>query len=484
MKQQLQLKLSQSLTMTPQLQQAIRLLQLSTMELQDEVIQAVENNPMLELDEGLHSTEVGEKKSDDSEPLNEPNETFTQDELNELGGDIAVDSSWDDIYPVATPQMKGFDSDERLLESLNADEENIREKLLWQLNLVNFSETDEAIAKMLIDAVDDEGYLTISIEEVVEGLGIDDVEVEEVNAVLHLLQHFDPPGVFARNLEECLLLQLKLEHSKNPSSRLAQVILTQHLEELRQKDFRRIRKQLNPVVSDEEFDTAFSLIRSLTPNPGYDVAIPKTEFVIPDLKVSRNGSRWLVELNIDAIPKVKINQDYASLVRRADSSSDNVFLKSHLQEAKWFMKSLQSRNETLLRVATEIVERQKGFLEHGEVCMKPLVLHHIAESLGLHESTISRVTTHKYIHTPKGIYELKYFFSSHVGTQDGGVCSATAIRAIIKELVASENTGKPLSDSKIALLLKDRGINVARRTIAKYRESLRIPPSNERKITA
>lgn len=481
MKQQLQLKLSQSLTMTPQLQQAIRLLQLSTIELQDEVIQAIESNPMLELEDGQSQEVNGSRESDkDSDAIDQ------QIKQEELPNDLPVDSVWEDIYPVVTSHQssRGSDGDERLLESLNAGEEDIREKLLWQLNLAHFSEHDELIAKMMIDAVDDEGYLTITLDEIVEHLNDEDVGLEETQAVLHRLQHFDPAGVFARNLEECLLLQLRLEHDKAPYSKLAQHILTNHLDEMRQRDFRRIRKNVSHFATDEEVDAAFSLIQSLTPNPGYHLASPKTEFIIPDLKVTKKNGRWMVELNIDAIPKIKINQDYASLIRRADNSSDNQFLKSHLQEAKWFMKSLQSRNETLLRVATEIIDRQKGFLEHGEVAMKPLVLHHIAESLGLHESTISRVTTQKYIHTPLGIYELKFFFSSHVGTRDGGVCSATAIRAIIKELVASENRGKPLSDNKIAALLKDRGINVARRTIAKYRESLRIPPSNERKIIA
>lgn len=298
-------------------------------------------------------------------------------------------------------------------------------------------------------------------------------------AVLHRLQQFDPPGVASRDLAECLLLQLRQQPNTLPSYDVAMNLVQHYLPLLGARDFKQLMRKLR--VKESELQDAIRIIQSLNPRPGEHIGEDTTEYVVPDVFVKKENNRWVVQLNPDIAPKLRINSDYASLVRRADSSNDNTFLRDNLQEARWFIKSLQSRNETLLKVATCIVERQQGFLDHGPEAMKPMVLHDVAEMVEMHESTISRVTTQKYMHTPQGIFELKYFFSSHVSTESGGECSSTAIRAIIKKLVAAENPRKPLSDSKITALLEEQGIQVARRTIAKYRESLGIAPSNERK---
>jgi RNA polymerase sigma-54 factor len=305
------------------------------------------------------------------------------------------------------------------------------------------------------------------------------VEVDEVVAVLKRIQQFDPTGVGARDLAECLLLQLNQLAPDTPRLAQARVLVTEHLDVLAARDFAALKRKLK--LSEAELTEVVQLIQSLNPRPGSSVSSESPEYVVPDVLVARKNGRWHVELNAEATPRLRINDTYASLVKRADNSSDNTFLRDNLQEARWFLKSLQSRNETLLKVATKIVEHQRGFLEYGEEAMKPLVLHDIAEAVDMHESTISRVTNRKYMHTPRGIFELKYFFSSHVSTSSGGEVSSTAIRALIKKLTAEENPRKPLSDNKIAAILAQQNINVARRTVAKYRESLSIPPSNERK---
>jgi RNA polymerase sigma-54 factor len=300
-----------------------------------------------------------------------------------------------------------------------------------------------------------------------------------VEAVLHRIQAFDPPGVGARNPQECLLIQLHQLPDSTPQLAQAIKLCHDHFSLLAGQDQNQIKRRLK--IDDEELVQIMQLIRSLNPRPGTMIAQSEPEYVIPDVFVSKRHGRWVVELNAETTPKLRVNNDYASLIRRADQSDDNTFLKNHLQEARWFIKSLQSRNETILRVASKIVEYQRGFFEHGEEAMKPLVLRDIAEALEMHESTISRVTTQKYMHTPRGTLEFKYFFSSHVSTSAGGECSSTAIRALIKKLIAAEKPNKPLSDNKIATLLSEQGIEVARRTVAKYRESMGIPPSNERK---
>ncbi|MEY3667397.1 MAG: hypothetical protein RL572_937 [Pseudomonadota bacterium] len=510
MKLSLQLKLGQQLTMTPQLQQAIRLLQLSTLDLQQEIHQVLESNPMLELDEDYEirglADEVAELNTESSVSSDDYNleriagsstEDYESGETESSGDyedsrwedqipeDLSVDSSWDDVYQSTYTTGSGSgDGETSDFESRNSVAESLQDHLMWQLNLTPMSDPDRLIGLAIIDAIDTNGMLTVSIDAIHASLMRSiDIDPEEVLAVLHRIQQFDPVGVGYRDLAECLLIQLNQyeEADITPAIRHARAIVKDHLVLLGNRDYAALMRLVR--IKENELRDAISMIESLNPRPGADITPPSTSYIIPDVIVTKDSDtgRWRVELNPETAPRIRINADYAALVRRADSSSDNSYLRDNLQEARWFLKSLQSRNETLMKVATRIVEHQKGFFEYGEEAMKPLVLHDIAEAVNMHESTISRVTTQKYMHTPKGIFELKYFFSSHVSTAGGGECSSTAIRALIKKLVAGENARKPLSDSKITKLLEAQGINVARRTIAKYRESLSIPPSNERK---
>lgn len=497
MKLSLQLKLSQQLTMTPQLQQAIRLLQLSTLDLQQEIHQALESNPMLELieeNDDISDENSETKPNEQSQPSSENTESAIPDvkEANDensewpevIPEDLPVDSNWDDVYQSSSPSGGSFEGDHADFESRNSASETLQDHLLWQLNLTPMSDQDNLIAVALVDAIDANGMLTVDIEFICSGLDPSlEIELDEILAVLHRIQQFDPVGVGYRNLAECLLIQLN--QLSDPDLAIAvsnaKKVITEHINLLGTRDYAQILRRTK--LKEPELKKAIEIIEGLNPRPGADIAPPSTTYIVPDVIVTKQtaSGKWKVELNPDIAPKIRINANYAALVKRADNSNDNNYLRDNLQEARWFIKSLQSRNETLMKVATSIVEHQKGFLEYGEEAMKPLVLHDIAEMVGMHESTISRVTTQKYMHTPRGIFELKYFFSSHVSTQGGGECSSTAIRAIIKKLVAAENTAKPLSDSKITKLLEEQGINIARRTIAKYRESLSIPPSNERK---
>ncbi len=497
MKLSLQLKLGQQLTMTPQLQQAIKLLQLSTLDLQQEIHQALESNPMLELMEDDDSFESSyeantqqeikiEPKADSAEESSEgdPTPSSDVDWQSDIPNDLSVDSNWDDIYPNNYSSGASSDADSLDFESRNSVEETLQDHLLWQLNLTPMSEQDLSIAYAIIDAIDANGLLTVDLESIHSGFDAEaDIDIEEITAVLHRIQQFDPIGVGYRSLAECLLIQLRQfdDPSLEKQIKNAKVIITDYLELLAHRDYAQLMRRTK--LNETELQASIALIESLDPRPGANICPPTTSYVVPDVIVSKDTEtgKWKVDLNPETAPKIRINSSYASLVKRADSSSENNYLKDNLQEARWFIKSLQSRNETLMKVSTRIVEHQKGFLEYGEEAMKPLVLHDIAEAVDMHESTISRVTTQKYMHTPRGIFELKYFFSSHVSTKGGGECSSTAIRAIIKKLVAAESVRKPLSDSKITQLLEEKGINVARRTIAKYRESLSIPPSNERK---
>lgn len=464
--------------MTPQLQQAIRLLQLSSIELHSEIQEILESNMMLEL--------VEDEERDQYETRPEEDAGGREDTLaidsETIPEDLPVDSAWEDIYDnpaVSASQV----TDSGFYENQDSGETTLREHLMWQLNLTPLNDRDTAIATAIIDALDDDGYLTCSLEDIRDSMG-DEVEVElsEVEAVLHLVQNMDPAGIGARDLRECLLLQLSQCSPDTPHLDKATELVSRHLELMGNRDFNQLLRRLK--IDRDTLQTVINLIQSMHPRPGSIIQSAKTEYIIPDVYVKKEKGVWKVELNGDAIPQLRINPSYANMIRRADNSSDNISLKNHLQEARWFIKSLQSRSETLLRVASCIVERQRAFLEHGEEAMKPLVLHDVAEQLDLHESTISRVTTRKYMHTPRGIYELKYFFSSHVNTDDGSTCSSTAIRALIRKLVSEETPQKPLSDSKIAEMLYARGIKVARRTVAKYREAMNIPPSNERKRLA
>ena len=499
MKQSLQLKLGQQLTMTPQLQQAIRLLQLSTMDLQQEIQQALDSNPMLEVTEEDNEPEdrpierddaVGNTESATSDgPMDSlagtPSEQPADDTEWSAGlpEDLPVDTQWDDLLPSASASVySGDDISDTGFDSSNASNGSLREELLWQLNLTRLSDIDRLIALAIIDTTDDNGRVVQEVEDIHQSLSQEvdvEIDLDEIVAVLHRLQQFEPAGVCTRDLQECLLVQLQQLPPSTPWLDQARVILSRHINQLGNGDFAQILRRTR--LKEADLKQVISLIQSLDPNPGLSVGQDTTEYVVPDVFVSKKEGRWVVELNPDIAPKLRINSNYAGLIKRADSSADNTFLRDNLQEARWFLKSLHSRNETLMKVATRIVEHQRNFLEYGAEAMKPLVLSEIAELVEMHESTISRVTTQKYMHTPRGVFELKYFFSSHVSTSSGGECSSTAIRALIRKLVAAENPRKPLSDNKITQLLHEQGVQVARRTIAKYRESLMIPPSNERK---
>jgi RNA polymerase sigma-54 factor len=484
MKQTLQLKLGQQLTMTPQLQQAIRLLQLSTLELQTEIQEALETNPMLEVTEeggsdGAEERRDEERAAADADTRDASDRDVDAPEQN-IPDDLPTDSSWEDTFDTYTPSASGssYDSDGMTFEQADSSE-SLQEHLLWQLNLSPCSETDQAIATTIIDAIDDDGYLATPLEELHQSLAEDDdIELDEVEAVLHRVQDFDPPGVGARDLRECMLIQLRYYDEETPWLKEARQVINDHFEALAKREFPLIMRRMK--LSETDLQSVIQLIQGLNPRPGAQITDRQPEYIVPDVFVRKVKGQWRVELNPDITPKIGVNSLYAQMAQQ-NNGKDATFLKNSLQEARWFIKSLKSRNETLLKVATSIVERQRGFLEYGEEAMKPMVMHDIAEAVEMHESTISRVTTKKYMHTPRGIFELKYFFSSHVSTASGGECSATAIRAILKKLIAAEKPNKPLSDNKLAALLGEQGINVARRTVAKYREAMSIAPSNERK---
>lgn len=489
MKQSIQLRLGQHLAMTPQLQQAIRLLQLSTLDLQLEIQNTLDSNLMLEVDEGQDETPV----NDDYNPREtareevsgtdfegEPPDVAPVENTNTIPDDLPVDSVWDDVYDGSSAYSQGDASAREGYESSSSEGESLYEHLLWQMRMSPFSETDQAIALTILDSINDDGYLAAGMDELLQSLsGEFEVTSEEIEAVLHRIQTFDPVGVGARDLGECLAIQLRQFDPATPFLKEAERLVSDFLDLLGKRDYAQIMRQMK--IGQPELNQAINLIQSLHPRPGNLITSEPPAYIIPDVIVKKHNGTWRVELNPETAPRLRINSQYAGLVRRADNSDDNNCLKNHLQEARWFIKSLQSRNETLLKVASCIVEHQRGFLELGEQAMKPLVLRDVADTVEMHESTISRITTQKYMHTPRGIYEFKFFFSSHVGTTDGGECSSTAIRALIKTLIGEENPIKPLSDSKLAQLLLEKGINVARRTVAKYREALSIPPSNERK---
>lgn len=474
MKQGLQLRLSQQLAMTPQLQQAIRLLQLSTPELQQELQQALESNPLLEQTE-LHG-EVIIEESQDREEL-DTREALDQ---NDMPVESPLDANWDALYTAGTPSGTSADYlDDDLPVYQGETTQSLQDYLMWQVELTPFTDADRAIATAIVDAVDETGYLTVSVEELLESQGNPELGIEEIEAVLKRVQRFDPVGVAARTLRECLLIQLSQFDASTPRLSEARQIVSEHLELLANHDFRNLMRVTR--LKEEPLKTAVNVIQSLDPRPGQSIQTSEPEYVIPDILVRKNKGVWNVELNADSVPRLQINQQYAALTGQSRNDTDSQFIRSNLQEARWLIKSLESRNDTLLRVSRSIVEQQQAFFEHGVEYMKPMVLADIAQAVEMHESTISRVTTQKYLHSPRGIFELKYFFSSHVSTENGGEASSTAIRALVKKLIAAESPARPLSDSKLAALLSDQGIMVARRTVAKYRESLSIPPSNQRK---
>lgn len=481
MKSSLQLKFGQNLTMTPQLQQAIRLLQLSTLDLQQEIQEALDSNPLLEVEEAV---EERSDENNDSSPENEYTSTQDKDltdssehiEQSNISDELTIDASWEDIYSANTGST-GISVDPELPIYQGETTQTLQDYLAWQLELTPFTDTDRTIAHAILDGLDEYGYLTESIEDIQQSLGNINIEIDEIIAVLKRIQQFDPLGVASRNLQECLLLQLKIYPEETPWLNEARMILEQHIDLLGNRDYKLISRKTK--LKEEELAQILQLIQQLDPRPGNSITTDDTEYVIPDVSVFKEKGKWSVSINPDSVPRLKVNQQYAAMGK--GNSADSQYIRSHVQEAKWLIKSLESRNETLLKVARCIVEHQQNFFEYGEEAMKPMVLNDIALDVDMHESTISRVTTQKYMHTPRGIFELKYFFSSHVSTDAGGECSSTAIRALIKKLVAEEDSKKPLSDNKIATLLVEQGIQVARRTVAKYRESLSIAPSSQRK---
>ena len=470
MKHNLQLKLSQHLALTPQLQQSIRLLQLSTLELSQELEQMLQDNPLLEIEAedepgALAAREPGETAAADSAAdADEAPSAAEAADLSELDwNDYAARGDEDDDGGPDTPALRT----------------TLREHLLQQLALSPLEARDRLLVTFLIDALNDDGYLTLSLKDVLETLPPDwETDPEELDIALKHLQHLDPTGVGARDLGECLNLQLRALPESTPGRQAALQITAQHLNLLANRDVGKLKRALQ--IDDAGLRQARDLILSLNPRPGASFGSDETQYVVPDVIVRKVKGLWLATLNSDAMPKLRINRVYADiLARHRDSGTGQ--LNAQLQEAKWLIKNVQQRFDTILRVSQAIIDRQRQFLEHGEVAMRPLVLREIAETVGLHESTVSRVTTQKFMMTPRGIFELKYFFGSHVATESGGACSSTAIRALIRQLVDAEDGKNPLSDGQLADILSQQGIMVARRTVAKYRDALQIPPANMRK---
>ena len=484
MKQTIQLRLGQQLTMTPQLQQAIKLLQLSTLDLQQEIQEALESNLMLETADDADVSQERDESDDRRRTADAQVDNELHPEQSTMPDELPVDSSWSDTFDsYAPPSGHGGDASTDFDPfAQQSRPQTLHDHLAWQLNLAKLAPRDRVVAEALIDAIDANGYLRVEPEELLESLGDGELELDEIEAVLHRIQSFDPAGIGARSPQECLLLQLRQLPPEQPFRDDAILICAQHFDALSRNDLDELRRHTK--LQPDALRQALILVRSMHPRPGTLVADIQPEYIVPDVLVRKQHGAWTVELNPDTTPRLRVNAGYAKLIRRADDAPDNSCMKSHLQEARWFIKSLASRNDTVLRVATKIVELQQDFFNYGEEAMKPLVLRDVADSLELHESTVSRVTTQKYMHTPRGTLEFKYFFSSHVNTASGGECSSTAIRAFIRKLVAAEIPSKPLSDNKIAGILTDQGINVARRTVAKYREAMGIPPSNERKRLA
>ncbi len=477
MKQTLQLRLSQHLALTPQLQQSIRLLQLSTLELNQEIEQFLHDNPLLEREERYEAAEEAPAFTPSSDAM-----TATQPAPEEPPAPAVDEPGWGMELSHGSGNRDPNDDSDTDDGEIQAAATSLRDHLTSQLALTPLPERDRALVAFLIEALDDDGYLTQSLEELADVLpggmnGEREELLEELGIALRHIQNFDPPGVGARNPQECLTLQLQGQEPA-PARDLALAVVRNHLDQLANRDYARIKKALG--CDDAALREAHALICSLNPRPGAQYSPCDTRYVVPDVIVRKLRGRWTATLNSDAMPRLRINRLYADLLRRSRGSA-NGSMNSQLQEAKWLIKNVQQRFDTILRVTQAIVDRQRQFFEHGEVAMRPLTLREIAETLDLHESTISRVTTQKYLASPRGIFELKYFFGSHVATDSGGAASSTAIRALIKQLVSAEDGHKPLSDARIAEILGEQGIVVARRTVAKYRESLNIPPVNLRK---
>jgi len=479
MKHSLQLRLSQHLTLTPQLQQSIRLLQLSTLELNQEIERLLQDNPLLEREDS--GPDAAPPPRDTPQPA--PGESSAAQDEGDTSpasaGDESPSFDFEDGPSYGNSNSGDNDGDDDNYPPLAEQPASLTAHLASQLSLLHISERDKRLVSLLIDSLNDDGYLPQTLEEIGEMLPPElDVNHDDLAIALQHLQHLEPIGVGARNLAECLALQLAAMPDDTPQRDAALDIVRHHLDALAARDFARLKRVLK--CDDACLRVVQKLITSLNPRPGRDFSTEETRFVVADVIVRKTKGVWVAALNPDAMPRLRVNRMYADILQRNRNSSAQQ-LNSQLQEAKWLIKNVQQRFETILRVSQAIVDRQRNFLEHGEVAMRPLVLREIAETLSLHESTVSRVTTQKFMHTPRGIFELKYFFGSHVATEAGGAASSTAIRALIKQLVSAENTRSPLSDGQISELLGQQGIVVARRTIAKYRESMQILPVNLRK---
>ncbi len=486
MKQGLELGVSQHLALTPQLQQAIRLLQLSTLDLQLEIREALDANPLLEAEDEVAESLL-EEPSLPTIP-EQPERALEFDGDHETTQELSVDGNWEDTFmdlAAGSGASSRDEDDGNDFTSVASKPETLHDHLLWQLDLTPFSPDDRVLADLIIDAIRPDGYLGQPIEELcaTASEGRDEpVDATEMLAVLRRVQHFDPAGVGARDLAECLRLQVEQFEGLDGELRAAALSVLEYIELLAEHDYRALQRATGLPAGT--IDQAVHLIQALNPRPGNSVNADEPEYIVPDVLVRKISGVWQVELNPAIAPRLRVNQTYASMIRRRDTGADNEYLKNRLQEARWFINSLKSRNDTLLRVARAIVQRQIGFFEQGPHAMVPLVLQDIADELGLHQSTISRATNRKYMHTPRAIYELKFFFSSHVSTSDGGSASATAIRARIRDLIAAETPGSPLSDNDLAEQLQRAGINVARRTVAKYREGMGIASTTERRKAA
>jgi RNA polymerase sigma-54 factor len=471
MKPTLQLRIGQQLTMTPQLQQAIRLLQLPTLELQAQIQQALESNVMLEAvedSEGTASLEILTEDNRDEGGTSEDDEPVV-----ELGDEWPEPTAAESETPWSGSGDAAQDFEDEAGQSL-------QDHLTWQLELAHLPAAAMTIGRALIDAINDDGYLTESLQAIAETVAPEIRASEsEVEAVLAIIQQFDPAGVAARTVSECIELQLRQLDPATPGLDAAIELAHRHLEQVAEQQFSLLQRQMH--CSGEDLDVALALVRSCHPRPGSTIQPVHTEFVVPDVYARRSPQGWIVELNPASVPRVRLNESYAGMLTRA---ADHAVLRTQLQEARWLLRSLEIRNDTMLRVARSIVARQSAFLDRGEESMEPMILRDVAEAVQMHESTVSRVTTGKYLHTPRGVFEFRYFFSSQVPGDDGAGVSSTAIRAKIRKLIAGEPPGRPLSDSQIAESLSTDGVQVARRTVAKYREALGIPPSSERRRVA
>ena len=458
LKPTLQLKLGQSLTMTPQLQQAIRLLQLPVLDLNAQIQDALEENIMLEMEDLPDVPQTSADTTAEVETLQ------AEDNWQQQSADRIQDGGWNgEGRPIS--------------DFADESGKTLREHLLWQLEMEHFTPRQAVIGEAIVDSINDDGYLEEELDEIMSGLDTaPGFTLDEVKESLTLVQRLDPVGIGARSISECIILQLRQLDATTPGLELAVELAQNHLDLIASQSLGEMRRDLR--TTEEDLHDALALIKGCNPKPGLAVSPAATEYVIPDVFVRKIDGRWQVEISATGVPRLSVNQQYARLLR---GSGDHAVLRSQLQEARWLIRSLEIRNETLMKVATCIVTRQTAFLEHGDEAMKPMVLRDVAEEIGMHESTISRVTTNKYMHTPRGVFEFKYFFSSHLSSADGEDQSSTSVRAKIRKLIGAENPGKPLSDSKIANILAEEGITVARRTVAKYREAMNIPSSSERR---